>query len=59
MIIVSDTSVITNLMNIQHLLLLKQLYKQVVIPQSVYEKLSIVENIEQDCFCCVFCFGIG
>lgn len=44
MIIVSDTSVITNLMNIQHLLLLKQLYKQVVIPQSVYEELSVLEN---------------
>lgn len=42
MIIVSDTSVITNLIDIQHLLLLKQLYQKVIIPQSVYQELSVL-----------------
>jgi len=41
-IIVSDTSVITNLIDIQHLLLLKQLYQKVIIPQSVYQELSVL-----------------
>lgn len=39
MIIISDTSIITNLAAIQHLHLLPQLYNQVIIPGAVYREL--------------------
>ena len=42
MIVVSDTSVITNLININHLRLLEYLYQSIVVPQSVYEELSVL-----------------
>ncbi|MFM6105590.1 MAG: DUF3368 domain-containing protein [Sphaerospermopsis kisseleviana] len=38
--IISDTSVITNLISIEHLFLLQALYEKVIIPQAVYEELS-------------------
>lgn len=38
--IISDTSVISNLISIKHLFLLEKLYKKVIIPQGVYEELS-------------------
>ena len=38
--IISDTSVITNLISIEHLFLLQVLYEKVIIPQAVYEELS-------------------
>lgn len=40
MIVVSDTSAITNLAAIQHLHLLPQLYNQVTIPEAVYRELA-------------------
>jgi predicted nucleic acid-binding protein len=40
MLIVSDTSPITNLLQIGHLDLLKQVFGQVVIPKTVYEELG-------------------
>ncbi|MEO1182632.1 MAG: DUF3368 domain-containing protein, partial [Cyanobacteria bacterium J06636_28] len=42
MIIVSDTSVITNLINVDSLFLLKKLYQNVIIPQAVYQELSVL-----------------
>lgn len=44
MLIVSDTSPITNLIQIRKLHLLKQLFEEVVIPQKVYEELCDYEN---------------
>jgi uncharacterized protein len=38
-IVISDTSVITNLAAIQHLILLRQLYNRVIIPTAVYDEL--------------------
>lgn len=51
MIVISDTSAITNLAAIQHLQLLPQLYNQVTIPEAVYRELidikpPIPENLE-------------
>ncbi|MFB2770292.1 DUF3368 domain-containing protein [Pelatocladus sp. BLCC-F211] len=43
MIIISDTSVITNLAAIDHLHLLPKLYDQVKIPEAVYRELTDVE----------------
>lgn len=43
MIVVSDTSAITNLAAIQHLHLLHQLYSQVVIPEAVYLELADID----------------
>jgi uncharacterized protein len=40
MLIVSDTSPITNLLQIGHLDLLKQVFGQVVIPKTVYKELG-------------------
>ena len=40
MIVISDTSAITNLAAIQHLPLLTQLYRQVIIPEAVYRELA-------------------
>lgn len=40
MIVISDTSAITNLAAIQHLQLLLQLYTQVTIPEAVYCELT-------------------
>ena len=38
MIVVSDTSVITNLVQIDQLTLLKDLFGNIVIPQKVYDE---------------------
>ena len=43
MIVISDTSVITNLAAIQHLPLLTQLYRQVIIPEAVYLELADID----------------
>ena len=40
MIVISDTSVITNLAAIQQLQILPQLYNQVIIPEAVYRELA-------------------
>lgn len=40
MIVISDTSAITNLAAIQYLQLLPQLYSQVTIPEAVYRELA-------------------
>lgn len=40
MIVVSNTSPITNLAAIDHLLLLQQLYGAIVIPQAVYNEIT-------------------
>ncbi|URD49094.1 DUF3368 domain-containing protein [Chroococcidiopsis sp. CCNUC1] len=43
MIVISDTSVITNLAAIQHLYLLPQLYNQIIIPEAVYRELVDID----------------
>jgi hypothetical protein len=43
LIVVSDTSAITNLAAIEHLHLLPQLYTQVIIPNAVYRELVDLE----------------
>lgn len=43
MIVVSDTSAITNLAAIQHLHLLSRLYYRVVIPEAVYRELVDID----------------
>lgn len=43
MIVISDTSVITNLAVIQHLHLLPQLYGQVAVPEAVYRELADID----------------
>jgi uncharacterized protein len=40
LIVISDTSAITNLAAIQYLLLLPQLYGQIIIPEAVYRELT-------------------
>jgi hypothetical protein len=42
-IVISDTSVITNLAAIEQLHLLSQLYNQVIIPEAVYRELTEIE----------------
>jgi len=39
-VIISDTSVITNLISIKHLFLLQKLYQKIIIPQAVSEELA-------------------
>ncbi|MBE9128368.1 MULTISPECIES: DUF3368 domain-containing protein [unclassified Coleofasciculus] len=43
MIVISDTSAITNLAAIQHLQLLPQLYDRVIIPEAVYRELTDID----------------
>ena len=43
MIVVSDTSAITNLASIQQLQLLSQLYNQIIVPEAVYRELVEIE----------------
>ncbi|MFB8789961.1 MAG: DUF3368 domain-containing protein [Potamolinea sp.] len=43
MIVISDTSVFTNLAAIQQLHLLPQLYNQVIIPDAVYRELAEID----------------
>jgi hypothetical protein len=43
LIVISDTSAITNLAAIQHLQLLPQLYTQVTIPEAVYCELTDID----------------
>lgn len=45
MIVISDTSVITNLAAIQHLSLLTELYHQVIIPEAVYRELADIDPL--------------
>ncbi len=40
MIVVSDTSPITNLATVNQLTLLHQLYGTIIIPQAVYEEMA-------------------
>jgi uncharacterized protein len=42
-IVISDTSAITNLAAIQHLQLLPQLYNQVTVPKAVYRELAEID----------------
>jgi uncharacterized protein len=42
-IVISDTSIITNLAAIQHLQLLPQLHNQVIIPEAVYRELTDID----------------
>jgi hypothetical protein len=48
MIIVSDTSPISNLLRINQLPILKELYGTVIIPQQVYEEVSILATLGID-----------
>ncbi|MBF2090743.1 MAG: DUF3368 domain-containing protein [Synechococcales cyanobacterium K44_A2020_017] len=43
MIVISDTSAITNLAAIQYLQLLPQLYNQITIPEAVYRELTEID----------------
>lgn len=43
MIVISDTSAITNLAAIQHLSLLPELYTHVLIPEAVYRELADID----------------
>ena len=43
MIVISDTSAITNLAAIHHLQLLPQVYNQVTIPEAVYRELADID----------------
>lgn len=43
MIVISDTSTITNLAAIQYIRLLPQLYERITIPEAVYRELSEIE----------------
>ncbi len=43
MIVISDTSAITNLAAIDYLQLLAQLYNQVTIPEAVYRELADID----------------
>jgi predicted nucleic acid-binding protein len=40
-IVISDTSVFTNLVAIGHLHLLQQLYERIFIPRAVYQELTV------------------
>jgi predicted nucleic acid-binding protein len=42
-IVISDTSAITNLAAIKHLHLLPQLYSQVTVPEAVYQELADID----------------
>jgi len=44
MLIISDTSPITNLLRVGKLEILKELYGEVIVPQKVYEELCNYEN---------------
>lgn len=47
MIVISDTSVITNLIQLNHLMLLKDLFGNIIVPQKVFEELGkLPEQIE-------------
>lgn len=50
MIVVSDTTTITNLIHLNKLLLLKELYKEILIPKEVYNELCYLptQKIELD-----------
>lgn len=43
MIVISDTSAITNLAAIEHLHLLPQLYSQVTVPEAVYQEFADID----------------
>ncbi len=45
MIVISDTSAITNLAAIQHLQLLPQLYNQVTVLEAVYRELAEIDPL--------------
>ncbi|NES99386.1 MAG: DUF3368 domain-containing protein [Sphaerospermopsis sp. SIO1G1] len=47
MIIVSNTSPISNLAKIDHLFLLREIYSEVIIPQAVYDELTDVRAGEK------------
>ncbi|MBU1820008.1 MAG: DUF3368 domain-containing protein [Bacteroidetes bacterium] len=44
MLVISDCSTITNLIQIGELAILKKLFKEIIIPDKVYEELAIYEN---------------
>jgi len=48
MLIVSDTSPITNLIQIGQLDILEQVFEQIIIPEKVYEELSVYEKQKEE-----------
>jgi len=48
MIIVSDTSPISNLLRIDQLFILQKLYNNVTIPQRVYQEICVLEKFGVD-----------
>jgi predicted nucleic acid-binding protein len=48
MIIISDSSPIVSLIHLQELNLLKEIYSEIILPQTVYEELLAAKIIEYD-----------
>lgn len=46
MIVISDTTAISNLIQIQEFELLKKLYQEIIIPERVYEELRILAEFD-------------
>ena len=44
MVVISDTSVISNLLQVQQIHLLPLLYQKIIIPSAVYDELSFIAN---------------
>ncbi len=47
MVVVSDTTTISNLIQIEELHLLKLLFEEILVPEAVYQELSILSDIKQ------------
>ena len=47
MIVVSDTSALSNLIQVQQLPILAALFKQIIIPQEVYKELCEITTQKQ------------
>lgn len=44
MVVVSDTSIISNLIQLERVRLLHELFGEIIIPQSVYNELSVIQS---------------
>ena len=48
MIVISDTSPISNLLQINKLNLLKTLFEEIIIPPAVHQEIIALENLGED-----------
>jgi len=46
MIVVSDTTALSNLIQIGETHILKEIYQKILIPESVYDELLVLEELE-------------